>query len=85
MKFIRLQLALQTAALAILFSAASRADDGGKTAFSKPELQAKLEYCKTCHGLSGQGYRGYFPMPNSQGNSPNTSRTSYRPSLSTGG
>lgn len=70
MKFIRLQLALQTAALAILFSAASRADDGGKTAFSKPELQAKLEYCKTCHGLSGQGYRGYFPMPRLAGQQP---------------
>ncbi|WP_244522083.1 MULTISPECIES: c-type cytochrome [Bradyrhizobium] len=26
-------------------------------------MQAKLDYCKTCHGLSGQGYRGYFPMP----------------------
>src|SRR6202162_1735408 len=63
MKFMRLQWALQTAAFAILFSAASRADDGGKAAFSKPELQAKLEYCKTCHGLSGQGYRGYYPMP----------------------
>ena len=70
MKFIRLQLALQTAALAILFSAASRADDGGKAAFSKPELQAKLEYCKTCHGLSGQGYRGYFPMPRLAGQQP---------------
>ncbi len=27
------------------------------------ELQAKLDYCRTCHGLSAQGYRGYFPMP----------------------
>jgi cytochrome c553 len=32
-------------------------------AFSSSDLQAKLEYCKTCHGLSGQGYRGSFPMP----------------------
>ena len=62
MKFIHLQLALQIATLAILFSAASRADDRDKAAFSKPELQAKLEYCKTCHGLSGQGYRGYFEV-----------------------
>ena len=31
--------------------------------FSSRDLQAKLEYCKTCHGLSGQGYRGSFPMP----------------------
>src|SRR6202162_4466171 len=70
MKFMRLQWALQTAAFAILFSAASRADDGGKAAFSKPELQAKLEYCKTCHGLSGQGYRGYYPMPRLAGQQP---------------
>ncbi len=70
MKFVRLQLVLQTAALAIPFSAARGADDGGKVAFSKPELQAKLEYCKTCHGLSGQGYRGYFPMPRLAGQQP---------------
>jgi cytochrome c553 len=39
---------------------------GGKTTASvssKYGLQAKLDYCKTCHGLSGEGYRGYFPMP----------------------
>jgi cytochrome c553 len=34
------------------------------------ELQAKLEYCKTCHGLSGQGYLGYFPMPRLAGQQP---------------
>lgn len=34
------------------------------------ELRAKLEYCKTCHGLSGQGYRGYFPMPRLAGQQP---------------
>jgi cytochrome c553 len=26
-------------------------------------LQAKIQYCNDCHGTSGQGYRGYFPMP----------------------
>jgi cytochrome c553 len=34
------------------------------------EFQAKLLYCKTCHGLSGQGYRGYFPMPRLAGQQP---------------
>jgi cytochrome c553 len=29
-----------------------------------------LEYCKTCHGLSGQGYRGYFAMPRLAGQQP---------------
>jgi cytochrome c553 len=26
-------------------------------------LQAKIQYCSDCHGPSGQGYRGFFPMP----------------------
>jgi cytochrome c553 len=62
MKFVGL-LALQTVGLAIVFSSAARAEEGGTPAYSKQALQAKLEYCKTCHGLSGQCYRGYFPMP----------------------
>jgi cytochrome c553 len=33
-------------------------------------FEAKLEYCKTCHGLSAQGYRGYFPMPRLAGQPP---------------
>jgi cytochrome c553 len=32
-------------------------------AFSQGDLQAKLEYCETCHGISGQGYRGSIPIP----------------------
>jgi cytochrome c553 len=39
------------------------AEKAAATSFSARDLQAKLEYCKTCHGLSGQGYRGSFPMP----------------------
>src|SRR5450631_1919287 len=70
MKVISLRLALQTAVLAIVFSAPGRADDRVTAGFSKPELQAKLEYCKTCHGLSGQGYYGYFPMPRLAGQQP---------------
>ena len=34
------------------------------------ELQAKLQYCKTCHGLSGQGYYGYYTMPRLAGQQP---------------
>jgi cytochrome c553 len=33
-------------------------------------LQAKLEYCKTCHGLGGEGYRGYYVMPRLAGQQP---------------
>src|SRR5271165_3283973 len=70
MKVISLRLALQTAVLAIVFAAAGRAEDRGPDGFSKQGLQAKLEYCKTCHGLQAQGYRGYFPMPRLAGQQP---------------
>ncbi|MEH6952987.1 c-type cytochrome (plasmid) [Nitrobacter sp. NHB1] len=43
------------------FPIACRADD--RVQVAKGGLEAKLEYCETCHGLSAQGYRGYFPMP----------------------
>ena len=33
-------------------------------------FEAKVEYCKTCHGLSAQGYRGGFPMPRLAGQQP---------------
>ncbi len=63
MKVVSLQLALPASILAIVFSGAGRAEDTGATAVSTQDLQAKIQYCKTCHGLSGQGYRGSFPMP----------------------
>jgi cytochrome c553 len=55
-----LRTAIAVAALSAAPSIGSRAD----------ELAAKLQYCKTCHGLSGQGYRGYFPMPRLAGQQP---------------
>jgi cytochrome c553 len=50
------------AAQAILISVAgaARADD----------VQAKLAYCKDCHGAAAQGYRGYFPIPRLAGQQP---------------
>jgi cytochrome c553 len=33
-------------------------------------LKAKTDYCKTCHGLDGQGFRGSFPMPRLAGQQP---------------
>jgi cytochrome c553 len=55
-----LRTAILLLALAPAISIAGRAD----------ELQAKLGYCKTCHGLSAEGYRGYFPMPRLAGQQP---------------
>jgi cytochrome c553 len=52
---------LQTAILAIALASAGHAQD--TSAPSNRDLQAKTEYCKTCHGVAGQGFRGAFPMP----------------------
>jgi cytochrome c553 len=54
---------LATAILATVFSATGRAEDADTADFSKQALQAKIEYCKTCHGVSGQGFHGSTPIP----------------------
>src|SRR5471032_503455 len=59
-----------TAAFAIALPAQLQAEDKAKADFSQHELQAKIAYCKTCHGLSGQGFRGSFPMPRLAGQQP---------------
>ena len=64
MKIVGFHSALRTAILTLALSTglaiAGHADD----------FQAKLGYCKTCHGLSGQGYHGYYPMPRLAGQQP---------------
>jgi cytochrome c553 len=63
MKVFSLQLAAPAVVLAIAFSTASRAQDSTGSDFPRQSLQAKIQYCKTCHGLAGQGYRGFYAMP----------------------
>jgi cytochrome c553 len=65
-KRVRPRLAFLTTVLATVFSASGHADDR----YSRGGFQAKLEYCKTCHGLSGEGYHGYFAMPRLAGQQP---------------
>src|ERR1700693_857679 len=65
-----LQTVLLTAAFAIVVSAAARAEDKGNAAVPKQELEAKIAYCKTCHGVLGQVFRGAFPMPRLAGQQP---------------
>jgi len=67
-KAIGLKLMLQTAVLAVAFAASAHAQE--RMAHATGGLEAKLEYCKTCHGLSGQGYLGWFPMPRLAGQQP---------------
>jgi cytochrome c553 len=68
MKRISLQMLLQTSFVAIVLATSSYAED--KSSVSNADLQSKIQYCKTCHGLSGQGYRGAFPMPRLAGQQP---------------
>ncbi len=37
---------------------------------SAQALKAKTDYCKTCHGIDGQGFRGSYPMPRLAGQQP---------------
>jgi cytochrome c553 len=48
--------------LTMIFAVAARAEDGGTA--------DKAEYCQECHGVSGQGYRGFFTMPRLAGQQP---------------
>ena len=52
-KAVDLRSAWLPAMLAIAFSGACRAD----------EVRAKIQYCTECHGASGRGYHGFFPIP----------------------
>jgi cytochrome c553 len=56
-----LRLALPAALLAVVFTGAARAGDANLAA--PGGVQAKIAYCKDCHGPSAQGYYGYFPIP----------------------
>jgi len=69
-RIMRAQPMLLAAIPAILLSVTVQAEDKSKVDYSQQELEAKLGYCKTCHGLSGQGYRGAFPMPRLAGQRP---------------
>jgi len=56
-----LRLALPIVFAAIAFVGVCRAGDMNTVATGS--IQAKLSYCKDCHGPSAQGYDGYFPIP----------------------
>jgi cytochrome c553 len=54
-------LAFYAAILVGIFVGAGRADSMDRA--STGGLQAKIGYCKDCHGPAAQGYRGFFPIP----------------------
>ena len=55
-----------TALLALFFTTGSRAED----TVSKEQADAKLRYCEVCHGVSAQGFHGYYPIPRLAGQPP---------------
>lgn len=67
MKEAGLRLILQSAVLAMAIAAGAHAQE---RMAPRSSFEAKLEYCKTCHGLEGQGYYGWFPMPRLAGQQP---------------
>ena len=58
-----LRLALQMAMLAMCLAATGRAKAQDVGTFSQQDLQAKIQYCTSCHQPSGQGYVGSTPIP----------------------
>jgi cytochrome c553 len=64
MKIVGIDSALRTAILVAVFST------GLSRVGHADDFQAKVTYCKTCHGLSGQGYHGYYAMPRLAGQQP---------------
>ena len=70
MKVTDMKLLLQIAIGMVGFVCLARAENAASSGLSQRELQAKLEYCKTCHGVYGQGYHGAFPIPRLAGQQP---------------
>jgi cytochrome c553 len=61
-KAINLQWAAQAVVCALVLTLTGRAADA-----NAQELSGKIGYCQSCHGPSGQGYRGVFPIPRLSG------------------
>ena len=59
----RLALLSVAAVVAVMFAGSTRANDAGASTVSKQEVDAKLQYCEVCHGVSAQGFLGYYPIP----------------------
>lgn len=63
MKRIKVGSIIIAAAFVGVVPVAAIAQGLAKNVAPPPDLQAKVQYCKTCHGLSGQGFHGAIPIP----------------------
>jgi hypothetical protein len=78
---VRLAVVWPIALAALAFATASWAEDARKGAVPDKQVQAKLQYCKVCHGVSAQGFRGYNQYHASPDSNPHTCKISCRLSL----
>jgi cytochrome c553 len=69
MRIAGLHLALPLAVAAVAFSTTSQAKESG-AGVSRHTVAAKITYCEDCHGISAQGFRGYYPIPRLAGQQP---------------
>jgi cytochrome c553 len=67
-KVLTWQLVLPLAVVAIAFAATNPAEARGMV--SRQSINAKIKYCQDCHGIRGQGFRGYYPIPRLAGQQP---------------
>jgi cytochrome c553 len=61
---------LASAFILLLSNERVGAEETPASSVAPQALKAKTDYCKTCHGLEGQGFRGSFPMPRLAGQQP---------------
>jgi cytochrome c553 len=57
------KLAWRVAVLTIIFVSTAHAEDANTDVASPKDVQGKLAYCEVCHGVSAQGFHGYYPIP----------------------
>jgi cytochrome c553 len=69
-RFVIGSMGLQAALLTAVLAVADRVDGATRRGSSRGSIEAKIEYCKDCHGLAGQGYHGYLIMPRLAGQNP---------------
>ncbi len=55
--------ARRSCAAALLAAVIALAAGVVNAAESRGDVEASIEYCQDCHGPSGRGYRGFFPIP----------------------
>ena len=54
---------LFTLVFALVLASPVRAQNANADAVPQKEVAAKLAYCEVCHGVSAQGFNGYYPIP----------------------